>query len=130
MSAEEAQKGLQYQLDRSPQLTSAPAPAQHPRQQEDYKTELKRRQISAREWIAPWLTGQARSKSLDAMGALRKSRTADLSPQQQDTALKRLLGQSWQVAAANPVAVYSDDEDGDLDVNMQNHFLEGFRPQS
>ena len=124
MSAEEAQKGLQYQLDRSPQLLSAPAPAQHTQPQEAYETELKRRQISAREWIAPWLvrycsvcpakaakqqpqycetllqTGQARSNSLDTMAALRKSRTADLSPQQQDTALKRLLGKSWQVSMA------------------------------
>ena len=44
-----------------------------------------------------WLqTVKARFKSLDALAALRAT-TSGLSPQQQDTALKRLLGQSWQV---------------------------------
>lgn len=41
-------------------------------------------------------TVKARSKSVNTLGALRTN-SAGLSQQQQDMALKRLLGQSWQV---------------------------------
>lgn len=41
-------------------------------------------------------TAKAQAKSMDALAALRQS-TEGLTSEQQDTALKRLLGQSWQV---------------------------------
>lgn len=99
---------------------------QQQQQQQDYETNLKQRQIAAREWIAPWLSFKARSTSVDVLAAVRTN-ASDFSPKQQNSALKRLLVQSWQVAAANPVAVYSDDEDDDLDLGLQSHDLESSR---
>lgn len=53
VSSEEAQKGLQYQLDRSvrPAVTQQ-EPGGSP---QEYEQDLRRRRCSAREWITPWL---------------------------------------------------------------------------
>ena len=119
-SQQDTTKALQYQLDRSAKQTPATARQEH--RSEEYEKDLVQRQRSAREWITPWLvnlsdifalrqacgmlmeqsncaalqTVKARSRSIDTMATLRNS-TSGLSAQQQDTALKRLLGQSWQV---------------------------------
>jgi len=107
-SSDQAQRALQYQLERSasPQLPESTQPQQPP---ESYEQDLKRRQTKAREWITPCLTIKARNRSLDTLATLCET-TAGLTSEQQDTALKRLLGQSWQVAAAHPVAYDSDEE--------------------
>ena len=42
-------------------------------------------------------TTKARARSMDTLAALRETSTAGLTSEQEDTALKRLLGQSWQV---------------------------------
>ncbi|DBA76355.1 TPA: hypothetical protein ACH3X1_010066 [Trebouxia sp. C0004] len=112
---EASRKGLQPQLHGATRVPAQVQQQQRQQQQQDYEANLKQRQIAAREWIAPWLSIKAKSKSVDILAAVRTN-ALDFSPKEQDTALKRLLAQSWQVAAANPVAVYSDDEDDDLDL--------------
>lgn len=57
-SSDQAQRALQYQLERSasPQLPEAKQLQQPP---EGYEQDLKRRQTKAREWITPWLVSAA-----------------------------------------------------------------------
>ena len=119
LSSDQAQKALQYQVERSAS-DQAPEAIQQP--PEGYEQDLKRRQTKAREWITPWLvsafvdkkcslshltlccvwqTTKARNRSMDTLATLRES-TAGLTAEQQDTALKRLLGQSWQVRPLIP----------------------------
>ena len=129
LSQEETQKAWQYQIDRSIKQVPSAAPQQE-QPSKEYKKELVKRQKSAREWITPWLvslsncldtiltlgrcntyvclqTLKARSKSVGVMATLRTN-DSGLSKHQQDTALKRLLGQSWQVQAVTVAHIKLD----------------------
>ncbi|KAA6428818.1 MAG: hypothetical protein FRX49_01693 [Trebouxia sp. A1-2] len=91
-----SRKVLQFQLHGATRVPAQQQQQQHQQQQQqDYEADLKQRQIAAREWIAPWLSFKAKSKSVNVLAAVRTN-ASDFSPQQQDSALKRLLAQSWQ----------------------------------